>query len=383
MDVQVDAPADAKVRVQVIVIVEVIIKKFEQQQNCEVLFAYYIGDRATQEIGRARGIDILCITTGDTINVKIDSIDIWAVNIYQTLSQKFIFPNPQHIMLLNNNVIYSKDGSLIDFIHQYKDDLFDEFKQAIAYDIVHKYKPLCQEINKFNIDSKMRYRQWLYEIVFSIFIINHFNCELNNKEKKILCDIRGKYGYLMPYEDIEKYIVYNKNMEEPYTPLSYKLLEKIGDSMDNKIFANRYKVLLKLYKKDYNFDNTLMYTNSSVDEADNFEYLNRCIKILFDTIGRENEIFWAVLDKVYNLIYNNHIFQHIGKIYLFKCYDELPSLINEVLKIEDMTQKKAFALNVLKLAIKDETVVGNEEELNKLLHLIENDEVVKYQYDIW
>ena len=48
-----------------------------------------------------------------------------------------------------------------------------------------------------------------------------------------------------------------------------------------------------------------------------------------------------------------------------------------------MTQKKAFALNVLKLAIKDETVVGNEEELNKLLHLIENDEVVKYQYDIW
>lgn len=248
---------------------------------------------------------------------------------------------------------------------------------------MHKYKFLCQEINKFNIDSKMRYRQWLYEMVFSIFIVNHFSCELNNKEKKILCDIRGKYGYLMPYEDIEKYIVYNKNMEEPYTPLSYELLEKIGDSMDNKIFANRYKVLLKLYKKDYNFDNTLMYTNSSVDEADNFEYLNRCIKILFDTIGRENETFWAVLDKVYNLIYNNHIFQHIGKIYLFKCYDELPSLINEVLKIEDMTQKKAFALNVLKLAIKDETVVGNEEELNKLLHLIENDEVVKYQYDIW
>lgn len=359
------------------------VRLFEKQTQSEVLFAFYVGDKATQEMKRNRDIDVVFITDCFDGNVKINSLDIYAHKLIDSLNQKMLFTNPCDIFLLNDNVIYSKDNILINFIHQHKDDLFNEFKQAIAYDIVHKYKSLCQEINKFNIDSKMRYRQWLYEMVFSIFIVNHFNCELNNREKKILCDIRGKYGYLMPYEDIEKYIVYNKNMGEPYTPLSYELLEKIGDSMDNKIFANRYKVLLKLYKRDYNFNNTLMYTNSSVDEADNFEYLNRCIKILFDTVGRENETFWAVLDKVYNLIYNNHIFQHIGKIYLFKCYDELSSLINEVLKIEDITQKKAFALNVLKLAIKDETVVGNEEELNKLLHLIENDEVVKYQYDIW
>lgn len=37
-------------------------------------------------MGRARDIDILCITTGNTINVKIDNIDIWAINIYQTLN---------------------------------------------------------------------------------------------------------------------------------------------------------------------------------------------------------------------------------------------------------------------------------------------------------
>jgi len=40
---------------------------------------------------------------------------------------------------------------------------------------------MCQEINKFNIDSKKRYRQWLYEMVFSIFIVNHFQCELNDQ----------------------------------------------------------------------------------------------------------------------------------------------------------------------------------------------------------
>lgn len=37
-------------------------------------------------MGWARDIDILCITTGNTINVKIDNIDIWAINIYQTLN---------------------------------------------------------------------------------------------------------------------------------------------------------------------------------------------------------------------------------------------------------------------------------------------------------
>lgn len=359
------------------------IKKFEQQQNCEVLFAYYIGDKATQEMGRTRDIDILCITTGNTINVKIDNIDIWAINIYQTLNQKFIFPNPQHIMLLNDNAIYSKDDRLIDFIYQHKNDLFDEFKQAIAYDIVHKYKPLCQEINRFNIDSKIRYRQYLYEMIFSIFIINHFNCELNNREKKILCDIRGKYGYLMPYEDIEKYIVYNKDIKEPYTPLSYELLEKIGDSMDNKIFANRYKVLLKLYKRDYNFDNTLMYTNSSVDDIDNFEFINRCIRILSDTIGKNNETFWVVLNKAYNLIYNNNVFYYLGKLYLSNSQKDLTFLVNEVLKIDDTNQKKALALEVLNYAIKEEAVLGNEDKLNELIHLIEEDEVVKYRYNLW
>lgn len=359
------------------------IKKFEQQQNCEVLFAYYIGDKATQEMGRARDIDILCITTGDTINVKIDNIDIWAINIYQTLNQKFIFPNPQHIMLLNDNVIYSKNDRLINFIYQHKNDLFDEFKQAIAYDIVHKYKPLCQEINRFNIDSKIRYRQYLYEMIFSIFIVNHFSCELNNREKKILCDIRGKYGYLMPYKDIEKYIVYNKHIKEPYTPLSYELLKKIGDSMDNKIFANRYKTLLKLYKKDYNFNNNLMYTNSSVDDIDNFEFINRCIRILSDTIGKNNETFWVVLDKVYNLIYNNNVFYHLGQLYLSKSQKNLTFLVDEVLKIDDINQKKALALEILNYAIKEEAVLGNEDKLNELIHLIEEDEIVKYRYNLW
>lgn len=50
-----------------------------------MLFAFYIGSIATKETKKARDIDILCLTTGDTINVKIDDIDIWAVNIYRTL----------------------------------------------------------------------------------------------------------------------------------------------------------------------------------------------------------------------------------------------------------------------------------------------------------
>ncbi len=359
------------------------IKKFEQQQNCEVLFAFYVGSIATKETKKARDVDILCLTTGDTVNTKIDNIDIWAFNIYRTLDWKFIFFNSQHIMLLNNNVVYSKDNTIIDFIYQHKDELFEEFKQAIAYDIVYKYKPLCQEINKFNIDSKIRYRQYLYEIIFSIFIINHFNCELNDREKKILCDIRGKYGYLMPYEDIEKYIVYNKDIKEPCTPLSYELLEKIGDSMDNKIFANRYKVLLKLYKREYDFDDALMYTNSSVDDIDNFEFINRCIRILSDTIGKNNETFWVALNKAYNLIYSNNVFYHLGGIYLSNSQKNLISLVDEVLKINNINQKKALALVVLNYAVKEEAVLGNEDKLNELIHLIEEDEEVKYRYNLW
>lgn len=359
------------------------IKKFEQLQNCEVLLAYYIGNKATEERNFNRDIDILYITTGDIINIKLDNVDIWAVNIFQTLNQKFIFTNPQHIMLLNNNLIYAKDEKIINFINNYKQNLFDEFKQAIAYDIIYKYWPLCKDINENNINCRKRYRQYLYELIFSIFIIDNPECKLNDKQKKILCDIRGKNGYLMSYKDIKELIQYNKNIKEPKTPLSYELLEKIGDSMNNKIFANRYKLLLYLTKKDYNFDKNLLYTDSTMDDKDNFGYINYCIKILRANLNINNEQFWIILNKVYNLFYQNDIILSLGKMYISKNYNNLSILVNKVFSINNINQQKALALLILKSAIETENIVGNEEELNKLLSLIENDEIVKYQYEIW
>lgn len=359
------------------------IKKFEQLQNCEVLLAYYIGNKATEGRNFNRDIDILCITTGDIVNTKLDNIDIWAVNIFQTLNQKFIFTNPQHIMLLNNNIIYAKDKEIINFINNHKQNLFNEFKKAIAYDIIYKYQPLCKDINENNIDCRKRYRQYLYEIVFSIFIVNNSECKLNNKQKKILCDIRGKNGYLMSYKDIKKLIQYNKNIKEPENFLSYKLLEKIGDSMNNKIFTNRYKLLLHLTKKDYNFDKNLLYIDNFMNDKDNFGYINYCIKVLRTNLSINDEQFWIVLNDIYNLFYRNNIILNLGEMYISKNYNNLSILVNEVFSINNINQQKALALLILKSTIETENIIGNEEELNKLLSLIENDEIVKYQYEIW
>lgn len=68
-------------------------------------------------MGRNRDIDIVFITDSFEGNVKINSLDIYAHKITNSLNQRMLFTNPCDIFLLNNNVIYSKDDRLIDFIH--------------------------------------------------------------------------------------------------------------------------------------------------------------------------------------------------------------------------------------------------------------------------
>ena len=81
------------------------VRLFEKQTQSEVLFAFYAGDKATQEMKRNRDIDVVFITDCFDGNVKINNLDIYAHKLIDSLNQKMLFTNPCDIFLLNNNVI--------------------------------------------------------------------------------------------------------------------------------------------------------------------------------------------------------------------------------------------------------------------------------------
>lgn len=336
-------------------------------------------------MNRERDIDIAFITSEFSGRRKIDGYDCWFESIFDyTLAQKMIFLNPANIFFLDN-IVYCKSDVLMKYIVFHRQDIFEECKQAIAYDIKEKYLPFFAQVNAENIDSKIRYRQWLYEMVFSLFIIKHNDLQLDPKEKETLSAIRGKNG-LLTYDEIDEIIgdnisVIGAQAHVPPMPCCYFLLDRLGESMDNRQFVNRYKILLQLSRGDFD-PNSVMFFNAETNPKYNFDFINRCIALLVKRYDTTTEEFWSKLNRIYQFVFEDNSFETIGQMRTNKDFSNLKSLVEHILTIENNTLRKALCIIVLRYCADANQIFGNEDILNQLIRQIENDDEIPEQFEL-
>ena len=206
-------------------------------------------------------------------------------------------------------------------------------------------------------------------ILFCISNYKNINFQKYNMDIQIL----SVYEYLC-----QKYILH-KDILKQYKGIElYKIME-----IQDKIFINRYKLLLQIINNNYNFDNQLIYTDfNNFNFEQNISYINYCLKLLFNNLKKIDKQFWKILDQIYFLINGKtNLFLLLGNFYLNK--SNLQQFTEEIKKISDINEQLSFSYTALNLAIEIDKVIENKNYLNELIEIIDNHSQEKiYKFDI-
>lgn len=98
-----------------------LVDDIKKEYQCEIFLVYQVGSKSIGIDDINSDTDI-CVVTNKTIHdFQKDNIDIWFVNIVESLDEDFIFHfSPDIAILKTENILYVKDLSIFNFIDDNK-----------------------------------------------------------------------------------------------------------------------------------------------------------------------------------------------------------------------------------------------------------------------
>lgn len=169
----------------------------------------------------------------------------------------------------------------------------------------------------------------------------------------------------------------------------------------DQAFINRYALLLKLSKNDFDFtsNKNLIYFSDNDSEKTIVDFFNRIINILTKSYNNEDETFWNRFIEVGSLlnyeIYPLSILNSLKQIYIYfprnlkennreKLVEIFQKLVNDVLTMEESKYKLGLCSIVLKLSLKYSLFSDEIEGLNNILNLVSdnNENIDLHAYEL-
>lgn len=392
------------------------VSTIEQDYNCEIFLIYQVGSKSIKIDNNDSDLDICVLTNKNIENIRIKNIDVWFTNILDQITNDFIFQfSPNITILKTENILYVKDLSIFNFIDDNKQELENEFLYQCFKSVNTNFNLLLNRQNQIKVqfNQKKRYKSRFRDIYFSLIILNNKLKKNNNiyyfseKEIQNLRNIRLNdlnYSFDWCVNLINSYLTnelkeyYNNNFESyKNKQKSFELLSIIGGTSMNQAFINRYALLLKLAKNDFDFtlNKNLLYFSNDDSEKTVIDFFNRIINILNKNYSNESEMFWNKFIEVINLLnyetYPLSVLNNLKQIYICfpknlkenndreKLVKNFQDLVNEILKMEKSYYKLGLCPIVLKLSLRYNLFSDEIEGLDDILNLVnENNENIDF-----